>query len=401
MGSSRSVEIVLRRVRLRRSVAPTWRGWCTLAVLSAAVSAAVLAPSSAGIGLCVAIAVVLVAAAISVVSVCRMRNQSLWCEATGPPLVPQGEPAQITLHIAGRIPRFGCLLCIDRSASGWQRGPMNLTPDRYRPQSRHVAPPPRDRFHLVADEPGEPRGPSRRQAFSTLAMGVPTGQRGILVNAGVGLWLYDPLGLIGVRLGILPVPPVVVHPVPCCPSQRERPHQIRRSLPQGTGSSMPTQAAGDDLIGLRSYQPGDRLSSVHWRAVVGSSALLVREFGGTLGNPHRLILDDRAGVHRRAAFEAALDALVTELLRPSSVAPVIELRSLASGDALSVVTGSPSPSLLRWLAVVEPRHAVGRHVAAPPRSRELGAGDVIITTSTGAGSLSRLRQAGARLVVVE
>jgi hypothetical protein len=382
-------------------VAPTWRGWCTLAVLSASVSAAVLAPSPAGIGLCVAIAVVLVAAAITVVSVCRRRNQSLWCEATGTPLVPQGEPAQVTLHIAGRIPRVGCLLCVDRSAFRRHRGPMDSMSDRYPPRRHYVAPPPRDRFHLVAGEPVEPDGPSQRQIFSTLVMGVPTGQRGILVSAGAGLWLYDPLGLIGVPLGILPVPSVVVHPVSSRPSQGERPHQIRPALHQGTGSSMPTQSAGNDLIGLRPYQPGDRLSSVHWRAVVGSSPPLVREFGGTPGTPHRLILDDRAGVHRRAAFEAALDALVTELLRPSSVAPVIELRSLASGDALSVVTGSPSPSLLRWLAVVEPRHAVSRHVVAPPRSRELGAGDVIITTSTGAGSLSRLRQAGAHLVVVE
>ncbi|HEX4219610.1 MAG TPA: DUF58 domain-containing protein, partial [Acidimicrobiales bacterium] len=365
--------------------------------------AAAAAPSPAVIGLCAGVAVALGAAAITVVGACRRQVGTLRGTFTGPELVQRGDEANVTLHLAGVAPAFGCRLCFDRSSLRWGVRRPDPTIGREDARSGRLAPAPGDRLPVgtagLGPSAGRWGGAGESADPATLSVAVPTGQRGVQMCHAAALWLYDPLGLVGVRLATLPDLTVVVHPVPIRAPLNGLLCQPRPSDRYGTVRFTSTRPEGDDLIGLRPYRPGDRLSSLHWRSAVGTSSLLVREVGGTGESPARLILDDRAGIHRRAAFEAALDILASALIRPASAAPTVELRSLASADALSVVVGKPTPALLRWLAVVEPRRGLGLGTKAWFAQWDPGPDDVVITTATGVGSLTLLQEAGALLVV--
>ncbi|MGH9007753.1 MAG: DUF58 domain-containing protein [Acidimicrobiales bacterium] len=150
--------------------------------------------------------------------------------------------------------------------------------------------------------------------------------------------------------------------------------------------------SGTEFTGVRPYQTGDRLSSVHWRGFGGPVPLLVRELAAAATFRRRVILDDRAGVHRRASFESALRLLTGQLLGPTDS---LEVRSITLGAIAEVAGSEPRPSVLRWLAAVEPRFGAGEASGSTP----FGTGDVVITTTTGARSLDRLAAAGVRFLV--
>jgi uncharacterized protein (DUF58 family) len=211
--------------------------------------------------------------------------------------------------------------------------------------------------------------------------------------------MYDPLGLFGDRLVTFGDLIVVVHPV-------ARPSQLAESVPDSrqpqdsaTWAKVSMSAGGVDLLGVRPYQLGDRLSSVHWRSFANTTPLLVREFGSEEADSGRLIIDDRAGVHRRAAFETALDLLLGAFATRSAAAAPIELRSLASGHAISISTGT-TPALLRWLAALEPRRVDRPDQDSLRTGWVVRPGDTVITTSTAATSLLTLSQQGVQVAVV-
>ena len=355
---------------------------------------AIVEPTSAGIGLCAALTVSLGAAAAGVLVAARSDSGKLRYVLDGPALVARGDDAGIELRLAGSTPALGCRLCLDRSSIGWQR--RSGSPDLGVPTAGppRLAPPVDGRLAVA---PTLSAGPSARVV-------IPTQRRGVYGCRGLSLWLYDPLGFFGVRLARFPEFLLVVHPVPRATGIGSPP--VRHpSLDDGVAiascPSQPVHSGGGEVLGVRPYQVGDRWSSVHWRGLGKIWPLLVREFGDASTGSARLVLDDRAGVHHRASFEAALDLVVGQLGARPPGAPPVELRSLASGGAVLVPGGTPGPSLLRWLAAIEPRRAgaSGRQPAKGP----VGArpGDVVVTTVTGARSLVSLERGGVRLVVAE
>lgn len=410
MRSPSSVDALVPLVPLRRSLAPTWRGWGALLVWAGVIAATAVAPSPTGMGLCVAISLALAVGAISVVVSCVLQAGRLRGSLSGPELVPRGEEARLRLDLVGPTPSFGCRLCFDRSSVHWRRKGAESTGSRGGVRSRHLAPHPRGRVQVVAVEPGRSTGPSlpstRRTSGSWCTatvddVAVPTEGRGVQVCHGAALWLYDALGLVGVRLATFPDLAVVVHPA-SIRSLLDVPSFLPGQFQdQETVLGKLTRSEGEDVIGLRHYQPGDRLSSVHWRSVVGATPLLVRELGRTQATLPRLILDDRAGVHRRAAFEAALDFMANTLVRPAMAELVVELCSLTSGDVLSVTFGAPTAALLRWLAVVEPRRVTGLGAGGSSTQWHHGPSDTVITTATAAESLALLQDLGVRLMVIQ
>ena len=72
-----------------------------------------------------------------------------------------------------------------------------------------------------------------------------------------------------------------------------------------------------ELEGLRPYVAGDRLSLLHWPAKIRYGTWFVRQFEGEGTATVSIVLDDRAGVHRRIDFER----LVSAALGPCSSDP--------------------------------------------------------------------------------
>ncbi len=109
--------------------------------------------------------------------------------------------------------------------------------------------------------------------------------------------------------------------------------------------------------------------------------LLVHDFRPDAEDLVTIVLDDRAGVHRRKAFDGALSAiiaLVSEATRRSADVEVVTL----SGRR---ITGSPTPEgmveLLTFLAGTQPRRVPSD--TAPGLARPGGPdGAIVVTTQT-------------------
>jgi len=378
-----------------RVLRPTGRGAVGLLAWAGAVVVAIVGPSSAGTGLCAALTVALGLAVASVLIATRRTAGNLQSVLEGHTLVARGHDAFIALRLAGVAPALGCRLCLDRSSVRWARGTRRPSTEDRTTRAPRLAPPADGRLRVAGSLSGAP----------SARIVVPTRHRGVYVCRGVALWMYDPLGLFGVRLAGFPDLVVVVHPVPVRSDRIPASPTPHGSLHDGVALANPTmspaRSGGADAVGVRPYRAGDRWSSVHWRGLGSTWPLLVWDLGDSgTGTPH-LVLDDRAGVHRRVSFEAALDLVVGHVAtRPSSAPPMV-LRSLASADAVLVAGGSPSESLLRWLAAIEPRRTSTVGPRATRSSGGAGPGDVVVTTVTGARSLGELERRGVRLVVAE
>jgi uncharacterized protein (DUF58 family) len=210
---------------------------------------------------------------------------------------------------------------------------------------------------------------------------VPTARRGVFVLPPRAVWSRDPFGLFAATALSLPAVTVVVHPAPAPDADCGRavdaggPH--RAALAAATTNPATRDGLGD-LIGLRPYVPGDRLSLLHWPARARYGTWFVRQFGTEDPTAGCLVIDDRAAVHRRRDFERLL-----------GVALALVERAGARGEtvALETVTGRtftflPTPAGLeqaRWaLAAIQPR----RHGPQPGSLRGM-----VLTTATGSRTL--------------
>jgi Protein of unknown function DUF58 len=386
MPSSSSVDVAFGRSSVRRGIAPTARGWALLLVVLCVTAVAATWPSAPAIALDAGLVVALAGAWIIVLS-CRLRPGDLHAVLSGPPFVPRGDFALLDIAAVGDVSAWGCSIGIDPSSAKWSRG-IQADPTR-RPFRTHLlAPASRHRVALSAKGLGRTPLP---------ALTVPTTRRGIYECRGVTLWLNDPLGMFGARLAVFSCLTIVVHPVVLREIEVETDpvpwEKQGRNVAEAT-----TKAGGVDVLGVRPYQQGDRLSSVHWRSLAGTGPLLVRELGDELVRPAQVVIDDRAWVHLRSSFERVVDLLTGAIASWPQMAQPIDLRSLTSGHVVSV-SGGVTPDLLRWLAVLEPRQTDSPTPNAERSVLEIGSGDTVFTTATASRSLGSLRERGVRLVV--
>lgn len=132
-----------------------------------------------------------------------------------------------------------------------------------------------------------------------------------------------------------------------------------------------------DLVGIRPYVAGDRLSLLHWPARARYGTWFVRQFEPEAGQETRLVLDDRVGVHRRSDFEAMLSTAERLVELCWEGGRTVELCTL-SGVSTRL---TPSPRTLEqaqvFLASLLPR------AAAEPTVPD----GAVLTTTTGARSL--------------
>ena len=386
MPSSSSVDVVFGQSRVRRGIAPTARGWALLLVVLCVTVVAATWPSAPVIALDAGLVVALAGAWIIVLS-CRSRPGDLHAVLSGPLFVPRGELALLDAAVVGDVSAWGCSIGIDPSSAKWSRG-SQAEPARGLVRTHLLAPASRHRVAVSAQSVG--RTP-------LVALPVPTTRRGIYECRGVTLWLNDPLGMFGARLAVFSDLTIVVHPVVLGGTEVETDPVLWEKLGRNV-AEITTKAGGVDVLGVRPYQQGDRLSSVHWRSPAGTGPLLVRELGDELVRPVKVVIDDRAWVHRRSSFERTVDLLTGAMANRPRMAQAIDLRSLTSGHVVSV-SGGLTPTVLRWLAVLEPRQTDSPIPNAEKSVLEIGSGDTVFTTATASRSLESLRERGVRLVV--
>ncbi len=221
-----------------------------------------------------------------------------------PPLVPVGAPCALLVQLshsgAADLPPLG----LDRPSDHWNAGASTT-----RPSTRPVPP----RVALAADVARLIRWDridSDTSASSTVAL--PTGRRGVFTIGPLRLWVHDPFAFCGLVVATARPVTLVVHPALVADTA---PPAVRpgwsgatqfRDGPAGTHTDDP----GGEWSGLRPYEPGDRLHLLSWQAEARSGDLLVHDFRPDSEELVTIVFDDRAGVHRRHAFEEALGAVL-------------------------------------------------------------------------------------------
>jgi uncharacterized protein (DUF58 family) len=229
---------------------------------------------------------------------------------------------------------------------------------------------------------------------SSASLALPTGRRGIFTIGPLRLWVRDPFGLLASPVAAAAPVALVVHPLRAPSSLSALSASISDVADNDTTTGARTVDTGDDdpggeLSGLRPYIPGDRLHLLSWPVEARYGALMVQQFRPEGNALIRIVLDDRAGVHRRPAFERALSvlqALATEAIG-SSLA--VEITTLSGRRARLEPTPEGIVDLSSFLARLAPRPlpVVGNEGAwqsIPPK------GTTIVTTATARATLPRL-----------
>ncbi|MBF0435682.1 MAG: DUF58 domain-containing protein [Magnetococcales bacterium] len=133
-----------------------------------------------------------------------------------------------------------------------------------------------------------------------VSVAFPTSRRGLLQPGRLTLVSRHPLGLMRVWTHAKLARPILVYPRPearaLYPRTREW-HSRHGEVGPGTH--------GDDFTGLTPWQPGDSPKSVHWKASVQQSSLVVKRFGGSVPEKNWLRWED-AGLSEREAVLSRL-----------------------------------------------------------------------------------------------
>ncbi len=217
-------------------------------------------------------------------------------------------------------------------------------------------------------------GPGRTEACRVR---VPTGRRGVLVLPPQRCWAHDPLGLFGCPGPLTPAAIAVVHPAPLDPGRSITGVVATRAGGDPAGGSRSGRGLGE-LEGIRPYVPGDRLVLLHWPAKARYGSWFVRQFGADGASTVPLVLDDRAGVHRKAEFERLLSAALWALDEAMEAGCPVHLLTL-SGLSMSMepTAGGRADARLALAELQPSRARTDRRPAIP-------AGAVVLTTRTGA-----------------
>lgn len=291
-------------------------------------------------------------------------------------LAPASPMAPAT--IAGRSRRW-----LEHLPSHLAPGPLSLLP---------LCPTPRD------SAAGTGEGPSSVWASPS----VPTGRRGVIRLPALHAWTHDPLGLFGMAVAATPPLTVVVHPQPAPAPVTDL--TLSSATPSGGDlpAAAPWWAAGGcgDFSDLRPYVPGDRLHLVDWQALARYDRLLVRRFDPELGAGARIVLDDRAGVHRRAGFDQLLSTLIGMVELTVALGRPMELSTLSGLRFTVAPTPAGFSGLLAVVATLDPRHPAAGWVQVRGATQDDPARPTVLTTSTGAEKLPAALRYWVRVLVV-
>lgn len=209
--------------------------------------------------------------------------------------------------------------------------------------------------------------------------------RGIYRWEAVRIFSGDPLGLVSFQNRIVLPDQLVVYPrtvelsaLNFFPRQLEGTMATRRAFSQGASQ----------LVGIRDYRPGDRLSLIHWKSTAKTGKLQTKEFDPLVMNSSLLILDcstDAWDSGQDSAFEEAVSAAAS--LAKAALFHGMPFRFRSNferrQEELRVSTQAEFYQLLLYLAAIAP---VGRSLLSQSLYQELFVQDsniIIITSSRG------------------
>jgi uncharacterized protein (DUF58 family) len=233
-------------------------------------------------------------------------------------------------------------------------------------------------------------------ASSTLPL--PTRRRGVFTIGPLRLWVHDPFGLFGLTVGVAKPVTLVVHPpaVAGIVPPAVRPGS-RGSTQFGDGpAGVHTDDPGGEWSGLRPYEPGDRLHLLSWQAEARFGALLVHDFRPDSEDIVTIVLDDRAGVHRRQTFEQALGAVFGLASAADGQGAEYDVSTLSGRRVRGTTTPDGLVALATFLAETQPTRSSDQAVAS---ALPLPTGALIITTPTAAHTLRSSLDHGSVVVV--
>jgi uncharacterized protein (DUF58 family) len=305
-----------------------------------------------------------------------------------PPLVPVGAPSRLLVQLSHAGDRGLPPLGLDQPSDHSHAGA------RLRPSS-----PDRRRFALATDMGRLIRWERiGSDTSASLAVALPTRRRGVITIGPLSLWVHDPFGLFGQTVAVARPVTLVVHPSALAglAPATVRPG-LRESTLFGVGPpGLSTDDPGGEWSGLRPYEPGDRLHLLSWQAEARSGALLVHDFRPESEDVLSIVLDDRAGVHRRAAFERALGAVIGLASAEERHGSSYDVGTLSGLRVQGTTTPDGLVALLRFLAGARPTRS---NNSAASITSALRAGAVVVTTPTAVPTLPSSLAQGSVVVV--
>lgn len=129
------------------------------------------------------------------------------------------------------------------------------------------------RFRLPAG--GDVRVDLAPTLKTRVAVSVATSQRGLLSSGDLSIETDYPFGLFRFRMGFSVNMDCWVYPKPLPIHQLTTQDLLRAHAAEGDAPS-----SADDFKGLRSYQNGDPIQHIFWKAYSKGQGLVVKEFGG-------------------------------------------------------------------------------------------------------------------------
>lgn|GEM_PF-1454378 len=146
---------------------------------------------------------------------------------------------------------------------------------------------------------------AKRKSWQSIAYTVEDAPRGIYKWQWVEVKSGDPLGLVSHQGQVKSPGQVVIYP-------RTVPLEAKNFFPRRAEGVLSVKSQNRDLaqlVGVRDYRPGDKLSLIHWKSVAKNQQLYTKEFAPQLMDSSLIILDCSAqawATGAKAAFEEAV-----------------------------------------------------------------------------------------------
>ncbi len=112
-------------------------------------------------------------------------------------------------------------------------------------------------------------------------------KRGILEHASVNLTSAFPFGLWQITERRRLHTRIVVYPRAVTPRRLD--HHYESDYLEGVTEGLLTRDVSGDLHGIREFQPGDPLKSIHWPATARSNRLMIREFDQPMPEKYSIV----------------------------------------------------------------------------------------------------------------
>jgi uncharacterized protein (DUF58 family) len=307
-----------------------------------------------------------------------------------PPLIPVGARSSLLVQLShwrgAGLPPLG----LDRPSDHWSAGGSTT-----RASARPVPP----RIALAADVGRLIRwDPIDTDTSASSAMVLPTRRRGVFTIGPLCLWVHDPFGLFGLVVATARAVTLVVHPPPVADTapQVVRPGWSGSAQFRDGPPGVHTDDPGGEWSGLRPYEPGDRLHLLSWQAEARFGALLVHDFRPDSEEVVTIVFDDRAGVHRRRAFEEALGVALGLATPAEGQGTRYDVSTLSGRRVRESTTPDGLVALLTFLAETRPTHMSTRSATS---AVPLTTGALVVTTPTAAPTLPSSLDRGSVVVV--